>query len=196
MKWENEEENSVFTTSELRDDPETFITDEHLRRIFLKKNIICNLLQVPLPRFKGGLSNREQMQTYSRPENDIERQLREENKRIKDELAKAKEREKIYKEKMLTQDQQTTNAIIDKVTYNPSQRRTHQKIIYALLMARTNKDFSATAYFKANGDLKVSTISQELVKDMELSGIAGFSAETFRKELANILKLEETQQAD
>lgn len=77
--------------------------------------------------------------------------------------------------------------------YNPKERETHLKLIYALTMARTNKDFSASAYFNNKGMLKTSTMMNDLINDFEESGIQGFSADSLRKKLAEILKMEELQ---
>lgn len=86
---------------------------------------------------------------------------------------------------------QTAEAKVD--NYNPKERETHLKLIYALTMARTNKDFSASVYFNSKGILKTSTMMNDLIRDFEESGIQGFSADSLRKKLAEILKIEDIQ---
>ncbi|AHG76311.1 hypothetical protein X808_17910 [Mannheimia varigena USDA-ARS-USMARC-1296] len=82
---------------------------------------------------------------------------------------------------------------VNEDNYNPKERETHLKLIYALTMARTNKDFSARTYFNNKGILKPYTIMNDLIRDFEESGIQGFSADSLRKKLAEILKMEELQ---
>lgn len=84
-------------------------------------------------------------------------------------------------------------AEVNEDNYNPKERETHLKLIYALTMARTNKDFSARSYFNNKGILKPYTMMNDLISDFEESGIQGFSADSLRKKLAEILKMEELQ---
>lgn len=134
--------------------------------------------------------NSELLHQLSKKDEEIAR-LKAEIESLQQSQAKISELEKQLEQAQSIQLTPVTEAKVD--NYNPKERETHLKLIYALTMARTNKDFSARSYFNNKGILKPYTIMNDLIRDFEESGIQGFSADSLRKKLAEILKMEELQ---